>query len=119
METLETPRRTVGLFDIGTNSVRLSVVQIRGGAPVVVNQQREMVRLGEGEFGGGELQPEAMDRCVAVCRRFRDLVRSYGDGEIVAVAVPEVGKSRGPTILTEEVAARVAEVSREFFETVA
>ena len=86
METLETPRRTVGLFDIGTNSVRLSVVQIRDGAPVVVNQQREMVRLGEGEFGGGELQPEAMDRCVAVCRRFRDLVRSYGDGEIVAVA---------------------------------
>lgn len=37
----------------------------------------------------------------------------------VAVAVPEVGKSRGPTILTEEVAAKVAEVSKEFFEAVA
>jgi 4-hydroxy-tetrahydrodipicolinate synthase len=37
----------------------------------------------------------------------------------VAVAVPEVGKSRGPTILTEEVAAKVAEVSRAFFEAVA
>ena len=86
METLEGTARTVGLFDIGTNSVRLSIVQVRGGVPVVVNQQREMVRLGEGEFRDGELQPESMDRCAAVCRRFRDLVRSYGDGEIVAVA---------------------------------
>ena len=77
METLETPRRTVGLFDIGTNSVRLSVVQIRDGAPVVVNQQREMVRLGEGEFGGGELQPEAMDP-VAIKRQYGDRLAFWG-----------------------------------------
>ncbi len=50
-------------------------------------QQKEPVRLGEGEFGGQSvLQPAAMDRAVLVCRTLADLARSQGATEIVAVA---------------------------------
>lgn len=52
-----------------------------------VTAQRESVRLGEGEFGGAtELQPEAMDRAVLVCRSFAELARSHGATSFVAVA---------------------------------
>ena len=52
-----------------------------------VTAQREPVRLGEGEFGGAtELQPEAMDRAVLVCRSFAELARSHGATSFVAVA---------------------------------
>ena len=43
--------KTIGLIDIGTNSIRLSVEQVDGGhivAPVAAH--REAVRLGEGEL---------------------------------------------------------------------
>ena len=50
-------------------------------------QQKESVRLGEGEFGGRSvLQPAAMDRAVLVCRTLADLARTHGAIEIVAVA---------------------------------
>lgn len=76
----------VGFFDLGTNSVRLMVVRFSGQEFTVVNLQREMIRLGEGEFPSGRITQDAMDRCVTVCRRLVKLLDSYGPNEKVAVA---------------------------------
>jgi exopolyphosphatase/guanosine-5'-triphosphate,3'-diphosphate pyrophosphatase len=82
-----TKGKVAAFLDMGTNSVRLLVVRVDpGGVYTVLNQQREVVRLGEGEFQEQMLQPRAMDRAVLVCRKFRDLARAYGAEEIVAVA---------------------------------
>lgn len=79
--------KVAAFLDMGTNSVRLLVVRVDpGGVYTVLNQQREVVRLGEGEFQEQMLQPEAMDRAVLVCRKFSDLARSYGVQDFVAVA---------------------------------
>jgi exopolyphosphatase/guanosine-5'-triphosphate,3'-diphosphate pyrophosphatase len=85
------PEQIVAFIDIGTNSIRLLLVQ--NNAPAgpgfnfrVITQQKETVRLGEGEFNNNYLTPEAMQRAVIVCRKFRDLANSYGAGEIIAVA---------------------------------
>jgi Exopolyphosphatase len=89
METSLKPSRgkVAAFLDMGTNSVRLLVVRVDpGGVYTVLNQQREVVRLGEGEFQEQLLQPEAMDRAVLVCRKFNDLARAYGAEDIVAVA---------------------------------
>jgi len=48
----------VGFIDIGTNSIRLLVVSIEAnGAYSTITQQKETVRLGEGEFADKRLQP--------------------------------------------------------------
>jgi hypothetical protein len=66
--------QVVGFVDIGTNSVRLMLVEIRPNHSYsVISVQREPVRLGEREFGGGRLVPEAIERAVLVCRTFADL----------------------------------------------
>lgn len=80
--------RVVAFLDIGTNSVRVLVVRLNPGySYTVLSRQKEVVRLGEGEFSGQEfLQKPAIDRTVLVCRHFTELARSFGAEEIVAVA---------------------------------
>ncbi len=80
--------QTIGFIDIGTNSVRLTVVRLEPDHSwSTITLQKEAVRLGEGEFGAeSALQPAAMDRATIVCRSFADLARSHGAQMVVAVA---------------------------------
>ena len=43
--------------DIGSNSVRLSIAELRRGRLVALHQDREVTRLGEGVFRDGNLIP--------------------------------------------------------------
>ena len=96
--------RIAGFVDIGTNSVRLTVVRLEtDGSWSTITAQKEPVRLGEGEFGAeNALQPAAMDRASVVCRSFADLARSHGAETVLAVA----------TSATREAANQVAFVRR-------
>ena len=80
--------QTIGFIDIGTNSVRLTVVRYESDHSwSTITQQKEPVRLGEGEFGTqNALQPAAMDRATLVCRSFAQLARAHGARTVVAVA---------------------------------
>jgi exopolyphosphatase / guanosine-5'-triphosphate,3'-diphosphate pyrophosphatase len=79
--------KIVAFIDIGTNSIRLLLIQHNHDSYRIITQQKETVRLGEGEFSSGEyLQPEAVNRAVLVCRKFTELARSYAADEIIAVA---------------------------------
>ncbi|MCX7828414.1 MAG: Ppx/GppA family phosphatase [Thermanaerothrix sp.] len=94
-------QKHVGFFDIGTNSVRLMVVRFQGTEFSVVNLQREMIRLGEGEFPEGRITHEAMDRCVTVCGRLVRLLESYGPNEKVAVATSATRDAENADVLLE------------------
>ena len=82
-------------MDVGTNSVRLLLVRINPNhSYATLTQQKEVVRLGEGEFVDQILQPEAMERAALVCRKFAELSRSYGAEEIIAVATSAVREAK-------------------------
>src|SRR5262249_26093600 len=77
----------VGFIDLGTNSVRLLLVRINANhSYTVLAEQKETVRLGEGEFRRSILQPRAMRRAGLVCARFAEMARSRGATEVLAVA---------------------------------
>src|SRR5436305_10141249 len=63
--------------DIGSNSVRLSIAELRRGRLVSLHQDREVTRLGEGVFRDGNLDPQAMAQTLKVLRRFHRAVQSY------------------------------------------
>jgi exopolyphosphatase/guanosine-5'-triphosphate,3'-diphosphate pyrophosphatase len=74
-------------FDIGTNAIRMLLARInRNHTYTVLSKQREVVRLGEGEFTTQKMQSEPIHRAVLVCSKFARMARSYGAREIVAVA---------------------------------
>jgi len=78
---------TVAFIDIGTNSIRLLVVRLnQNGSVTVLTMQKEVARLGEGEFAHEELTPEAIGRGVTICKNFVDLSLAFGATEMVAVA---------------------------------
>jgi exopolyphosphatase/guanosine-5'-triphosphate,3'-diphosphate pyrophosphatase len=79
--------RVVSFIDIGTNSVRLLVVRLNPNHSYsILSQQKQQVRLGEGEFEEEEILPEAIERLVVVCKKFTELARSFNTEEFVAVA---------------------------------
>ncbi|OPX71586.1 MAG: exopolyphosphatase [Methanoregulaceae archaeon PtaB.Bin152] len=79
--------RVVAFFDIGTNSIRLLVVCLHRDCTYhVLTRQKEVVRLGEGEFDDHCIRESAIERAVVVCQRFIDLAHSFGVEEYVAVA---------------------------------
>lgn len=63
--------------DIGSNSVRLSIAELRAGRLVPLHEDREVTRLGEGVFKDGNLDPQAMAHTLKVLRRFNRAVQSY------------------------------------------
>jgi len=77
----------VAFIDLGTNSARLLVIRLNPNRSYsVLTQQKEVVRLGEGEFGDNRLTSDAITRTVTVLSRFAEVARSFGASEIVAVA---------------------------------
>lgn len=92
----------VALIDLGTNSLRLLLVRIAPNhAYTVITQQKEMVRLGEGEFGDDQLQPAAIARTVQVCRQFTALAKRYEAREIVAVATAATREAHNQAALLD------------------
>ncbi len=90
--------RVVAFMDLGTNSIRALIVRLnQNGSYTILTKQKELVRLGDGEFEHGELLPEAIERTVIVCGKFAELARSFGAGEIVAFATSATreAKNRG------------------------
>ena len=86
----------VGFVDIGTNSVRLMLVRISatGWPTSVINLQREVVRLGEEEFGDHLLRPAAIERAVPSAARSPSWHAVRRGDEIVAVATSATREAR-------------------------
>jgi exopolyphosphatase / guanosine-5'-triphosphate,3'-diphosphate pyrophosphatase len=79
--------KVVAFLDLGTNSIRLLLVRINPDLSfTVISRQKEVARLGEGEFVEQALQMEAMQRAAQICRQFAELARSRHAQEIIAVA---------------------------------
>jgi len=83
--------RHLAALDIGTNAIRLEVVRVEDDHGLsTLSQQKETVRLGEGEFLTGRMTPAAITRGALVCARFADVARGFGAEEIIAFATSAV-----------------------------
>lgn len=102
----ETKSNIFAAIDIGTNSIRLAVIRVEaGGRWTTLSVQREVVRLGDGEFEQDLLTPEAIDRGTLVCSQFARIARGYGAGEIVAFATSAVREAENRDKFIERVLA--------------
>src|SRR5215510_4569827 len=87
--------------DIGSNSVRLSIAQLRKGRLVPLHQDREVTRLGESAFRSGSLDPQAMARSLKVLRRFHRAVQSYAVDRTRVVATSALRDSNNARLFAE------------------
>lgn len=91
-------------IDIGTNSIRLAVVRVEAEQQLTtLAQEREVVRLGEGEFETNHMTSQAIARGALVCARFADVARGFGAKEIVAFATSAVREAENREEFIERV----------------
>jgi exopolyphosphatase/guanosine-5'-triphosphate,3'-diphosphate pyrophosphatase len=85
----------VAVVDIGTNSTRLLIAEVRGGRLVEELARRtEITRLGEGVDATGRLAEAATERVLATCARYRAEIDSLDAERVVAVLTSAVRDAR-------------------------
>ncbi|KAB2953336.1 exopolyphosphatase [Heliorestis acidaminivorans] len=81
----------VGIIDLGSNSVRLMVVQLsEDGSYKLIDEAKEGVRLSQGMGPEKILRPFAIKRTIDVLRLFQNLCQAHGVNKILAVATAAV-----------------------------
>ena len=88
----------LGAIDIGSNSVRLMVVEVlRGGAYRILDEEREPTRLGRSVSSLGRLDDDSIDRTVQALRTFKQIAAGYQVSARRTIATCAVREARnGP-----------------------
>ena len=94
--------KVVSFIDIGTNSIRTEVVRLNPNFSYsILTRQKQVVRLGQDEFLDHILIPQAIERCVVVCKRFVEIGKTFGAQEFVAVATSAVREAKNQSMLLQ------------------
>ena len=92
---------TFAAVDIGSNSVRLKIAQLRGHRLRKIHEEREVTRLGESVFRTGLLSPDAIANTVKVLRRFHRAVQNAGADSVRVVATSALRDARNSQAFLE------------------
>src|SRR5579864_7945456 len=85
---------TFAAVDIGANSVRLKIARSRGRRLEIIQEDRQVTRLGEQVFSTGLLSPDAMAETVKVLRRFHRSAQKLGVEAVRVVATSALRSAR-------------------------
>lgn len=104
--TAATPLR-LGAIDIGTNSIRLVVAEVEpDGGYRVLEEEREMTRLGRGLVERGRLGNEPMERSLAALTKMKAVAEGFLVAELRAVATSAVREASNGRAFCQEVRRR-------------
>jgi exopolyphosphatase/guanosine-5'-triphosphate,3'-diphosphate pyrophosphatase len=85
---------TIGVIDIGSNSVRLVVYEALTRSPTPIFNEKALCGLGRNVLTSGRLADEAVAKALASIRRFRALCRQLRVGELYVLATAAVRDAR-------------------------
>jgi exopolyphosphatase/guanosine-5'-triphosphate,3'-diphosphate pyrophosphatase len=84
-------RPRLGAIDVGTNSIRLSVVEVENnGSYRILDEERETVRLGEHMDLTGQLSDEAVERALKAIGTMKAIADGFEVSELRAIATSAV-----------------------------
>ncbi|MFN0133291.1 MAG: CHAD domain-containing protein [Phycisphaerales bacterium] len=107
--------RRCAAIDVGTNSIRLLVAEVRDdGTHRVLDDEREASRLGAGLSITGRLEREAMGRSASAIARMRTIAEGYGARPIRVIGTAACRLAKN----ADEFAALVRDVARVELEVI-
>lgn len=96
--------KKIGVIDIGSNSMRLLVVEInKNNTFKIIDELKETIRLGMDMSDEGELNEHRMGKAVQALFHFKTLSLSLGAEELIVVATEAVRKASNQKIFLEKV----------------
>lgn len=90
-----TPLARLGAIDVGTNSIRLIVAEVeRDGSYRVLDEEKEVARLGEGLEKTGWLAEEPMERALQTIAKMKAIAEGQDVSRLRAIATSAVREAR-------------------------
>jgi len=77
---------TRAVIDVGTNSVKLLVADVKGGKVFPLHEESEQTRLGKGLYETRMLSPEAIADTAAAVRQYKSLAELWGSSSLRVIA---------------------------------
>lgn len=94
--------KMIGIIDIGSNSLRLVLVEIGiQGSFKIIDELREVVRLAADTDEAGNLNPERIKKAVQVLKMYKDLCEVNEIETIIAIATEAVRKAPNQSLFKE------------------
>jgi exopolyphosphatase / guanosine-5'-triphosphate,3'-diphosphate pyrophosphatase len=96
----------VAVVDIGTNSTRLLVAEVEEGRIVELDRRTEVTRLGAGVDASGALDPEAVERVLAVLDEYHRAIQDAHCDVATAVLTSAVRDAANGAEFTRQISER-------------
>jgi exopolyphosphatase / guanosine-5'-triphosphate,3'-diphosphate pyrophosphatase len=101
------PLPRLAAIDVGTNTIRLTVAEVEpDGTYRVLDEEREMVRLGEHLDRTGRLSDEAIERAMTAIGKMKAIADGFEVTEIRAIATSAVREAANGAAFIREVLRR-------------
>ena len=98
---METVRHAV--IDVGTNSIKLLVADVRGRDVQPIHEESRQTRLGKGFYETHRLQPESIAHTAAAVWEFAEIAREKNSASIRVIATSAARDALNPADLTSAI----------------
>lgn len=85
--------KNIGIIDIGSNSIRLILIEICANYFRIIDEKKETVRLGMDMAADGHLNPLRMEKAISTLSNFKSLCEGLGECNIFPVATEAVRRA--------------------------
>ncbi len=107
MDNATSPNPRLAAIDVGTNSIRLVVAEVDGdGSYRVLDEEREMTRLGSGLDAHGRLADESMQKSLEAIGKMKAIADGFEVAELRAIATSAVREATNGRAFCREVERR-------------
>ena len=90
----------VAIIDLGSNSIRMNVIDVEGNNAVVLENVRTIVRLSEGMGEEKLIRQNAVDRTLAVLKDFKKIIDDMAVDEVRAIATAALRSAKNSELFT-------------------
>ena len=91
----------IAIIDLGSNSVRMNIVEMEGNCAKVLENIRTIVRLSEGMGDEKLIRQNAADRTLDALKKFKQVIDHMQVDEVRAIATAALRTAKNPEILTK------------------
>lgn len=86
MDAIQRLVKHIGIIDLGTNTFNLLVARLeKDGGASFIHKTKRPVKIGEGGIRQGYLTPAAMQRGLETLKEFKEIFKSFGVKQVVAL----------------------------------
>ena len=101
MQKQQAPMRAA--IDIGSNTIHIVVARCKPDDLDIVEDEVELVRIGESVNASGEISPEKRDAAIATLRQYRELAQRHGAEQVLVVATEAIREASNSAEFLEDV----------------